>query len=205
MSAGSPDVLKRTFDILISLALLVALGPLICASCLAVWLSMGRPVLYVQVRPGLYGRPFSLLKLRTMSDIRDADGKLLEGCDRVTALGRILRRLSIDELPQLWNVLRGDMSLVGPRPLRMEYWDRYSEEHRRRHDVRPGVTGWAQVRGRNNLPFSKRFELDLWYVHHRSVLLDAWIVLLTVSAVLQTRGAHVEERQEEVDDLGLEG
>jgi lipopolysaccharide/colanic/teichoic acid biosynthesis glycosyltransferase len=145
-------------------------------------------VLFRQVRPGLYGRPFTLLKFRTMTDARGSDGALLADGQRLTRFGAALRRSSLDELLQLWNVLRGDMSLVGPRPLLMEYLPLYNAQQARRHEVRPGITGWAQVQGRNALSWDERFALDLWYVENRSLLLDLRILALTAGRVLSRRG-----------------
>jgi lipopolysaccharide/colanic/teichoic acid biosynthesis glycosyltransferase len=153
-------------------------------------LRMGAPVLYRQVRPGLGGRPFTLYKFRTMTEARDAGGRELPDAQRLTALGAWLRRWSLDELPQLFNVLRGDMSLVGPRPLLMEYLPLYDERQARRHEVRPGITGWAQVNGRNALTWPERFELDLWYVENRSFLLDLKILGMTLARVIRGEGIN---------------
>jgi lipopolysaccharide/colanic/teichoic acid biosynthesis glycosyltransferase len=174
-------------------ALLVAAPALgVAAAAVAVWL--GRPVLFRQLRPGLDGRPFEILKLRTMRSALDERGEPLPDHVRLTQFGRWLRASSLDELPELWNVLRGDMSLVGPRPLLMEYLPRYSDAQRRRHDMRPGLTGWAQVHGRNALGWEQKFELDAWYVEHWSNELDFEIVWLTVKAVLKRDGiAHGAE------------
>jgi lipopolysaccharide/colanic/teichoic acid biosynthesis glycosyltransferase len=150
--------------------------------------SMGSPVLFCQQRPGLGGRPFTLVKFRTMRDATDPAGRPLPDAQRLTRVGRLLRRTSLDELPQLWNVLKGDMSLVGPRPLLMEYLPRYNDRQRRRHDVRPGITGWAQVNGRNALSWEEKFEHDVWYVEHRSLGLDVKIVLMTLGQVFAGRG-----------------
>lgn len=149
---------------------------------------LGAPVLFRQERPGRGGRPFDLVKFRTMSDARGPDGQLLPDDQRLTGFGRWLRATSLDELPELWNVLRGDMSLVGPRPLLMEYMPLYSQTQRRRHDVRPGITGWAQVHGRNAVNWNERFVLDIWYVDHRSLALDLRILLLSLGAVVTRRG-----------------
>jgi lipopolysaccharide/colanic/teichoic acid biosynthesis glycosyltransferase len=187
-SGAGGDAAKRLLDLLVSAAALALLSPLIAATALAVAVGLGRPVLFRQVRPGLGGRPFGLVKFRTMTDARSPDGALLSDAERMTPLGRWLRRSSLDELPQLWNVLRGDMSLVGPRPLLMQYLPLYSTEQARRHEVRPGITGWAQVRGRNGLPWADRFALDVWYVDHRSLLLDLRILAMTVASVLRREG-----------------
>jgi lipopolysaccharide/colanic/teichoic acid biosynthesis glycosyltransferase len=179
---------KRLFDLLFS-----ALGLLLLAVPLAVlaWQvrrKLGSPVLFTQVRPGLHGKPFRMVKFRTMTDERDASGDLLPDALRLTPFGRFLRASSLDELPELWNVLRGEMSLVGPRPLLMEYLPLYSPEQARRHAVRPGITGWAQVNGRNAISWADKFALDVWYVDHRSLWLDVRILWLTVCKVLVRDG-----------------
>jgi lipopolysaccharide/colanic/teichoic acid biosynthesis glycosyltransferase len=158
------------------------------ATALVIWATLGRPILFRQVRPGRGGRAFQLLKFRTMLDAKDADGNLLPDEQRLTRAGHFLRAASLDELPQLWNVLRGDMSLVGPRPLLVEYLPLYSAEQARRHDVLPGITGWAQVNGRNALDWDTRFRLDVWYVDHWSVALDMKILALTILRVVQRQG-----------------
>jgi lipopolysaccharide/colanic/teichoic acid biosynthesis glycosyltransferase len=171
---------KRTFDLVAASVGLIALAPLLGMTALAIRLVLGRPVIFAQRRPGRHGRPFVLYKFRTMSGASAGDGRLLPDRERLTRLGRLLRQTSLDELPELVNVIRGDMSLVGPRPLLMEYLPRYTREQARRHDVRPGITGWAQLNGRNTLPWERRFALDVWYVEHQSFLLDTRILLLTV-------------------------
>ncbi len=181
-------MLKRAFDFLAALILLTALAPLLALLALAVRWKLGSPVLFAQTRPGLKGAPFAFYKLRTMTDARDAAGEVLPDAARLTPFGELMRKLSMDELPQLVNVLKGDMSLVGPRPLLMEYLPLYSERQARRHAVRPGITGWAQVNGRNALAWEERFELDLWYVEHRSFWLDLKILAMTVWRVLRPRG-----------------
>ncbi|MBV2181863.1 MAG: sugar transferase [Castellaniella sp.] len=181
-------MLKRLLDILGAGLGLLALSPLIL--CLA-WLiqrRLGRPVLFCQIRPGRHGRPFRMIKFRTMRDAAGLDGQPLPDAERITPFGRLLRSTSLDELPELWNVLKGDMSLVGPRPLLMEYLPLYSPEQARRHEVRPGVTGWAQVNGRNALSWEDKFRLDVWYVDHRSLWLDLKILYLTVRKVLARDG-----------------
>lgn len=193
---------KRTMDLILALGLLLGLWPIMLFSALLVRISMGTPVLYRQSRPGLAGRPFALFKFRTMREERDELGKLKEDHERVTGVGMLLRKTSLDELPQLWNVLRGEMSLVGPRPLLMEYLKHYTPEQLRRHEVMPGITGWAQIHGRNQLPFSARLEYDLWYVENWSLRLDLKILARTVWKVLCTRGVKLEQI-EEIDDLGL--
>ena len=180
--------MKRLFDLLLSFGLLVVLAlPLLLLWGL-VRSKLGSPVLFRQIRPGLDGRPFMMVKFRTMTDERDAGGELLPDAQRLTAFGRFLRATSLDELPELWNVLSGEMSLVGPRPLLMEYLPLYSPEQARRHEVRPGITGWAQVNGRNALSWEERFKLDVWYVDHRSLWLDLRILLRTAKTVLTGAG-----------------
>lgn len=180
--------MKRVFDLLAS-----AIGLLILAVPLALlaWLvrrKLGSPVFFTQVRPGLHGQPFRMVKFRTMKDAWDARGNLLPDAQRLTPFGRFLRSSSLDELPELWNVLRGQMSLVGPRPLLMEYLPLYTPEQARRHEVRPGITGWAQVNGRNAISWADKFALDVWYVDHRSLWLDVRILWLTVRKVLVRDG-----------------
>jgi len=179
---------KRMLDVVGATAGLVVTSPVQAAAALAVRRELGSPVLFRQQRPGLSGRPFSLLKLRTMRDAVDASGRVLPDSSRLTPLGRRLRAWSIDELPELLNVLRGDMSLVGPRPLLMEYLDRYTPEHVRRHEVRPGITGWAQVSGRNALTWEEKFTLDVWYIDHISFGLDLRILWRTLRTVVSQTG-----------------
>ncbi|MGA0582323.1 MAG: sugar transferase [Castellaniella sp.] len=167
---------------------LALLSPLILILAWMVRRRLGSPVLFRQVRPGLQGRPFSMIKFRTMRDAVGPDGQLLPDAERMTPFGRLLRATSLDELPELWNVLKGDMSLVGPRPLLMEYLPLYSPEQARRHEVRPGVTGWAQVNGRNAISWEDKFRLDVWYVDHQSLRLDLKILYLTVKKVLARDG-----------------
>ncbi len=169
-------MLKRSFDILVSASALVLLAPLLLAIALVVRWRLGGPVLFVQERPGLNGRPFRLVKFRTMIDARRADGTVASDAERLTPIGRLLRSTSLDELPELYNVLVGDMSLVGPRPLLMEYLPLYDAHQRRRHEVRPGITGWAQVNGRNAISWERKFDLDVWYVDNASWL-TLWRVL----------------------------
>ena len=180
--------MKRLLDATLAATLLVLLGPLLLLLALLVAFFVGRPVLFAQQRPGYHGRPFRLLKFRTMTHGAGAAGRLLPDAERLTRFGRLLRASSLDELPELWNVLCGHMSFVGPRPLLMEYLPLYSSQQRRRHDVRPGITGWAQVNGRNELTWEKKFELDLWYVDHQSFALDTRIFLLTLRSVLSAHG-----------------
>jgi lipopolysaccharide/colanic/teichoic acid biosynthesis glycosyltransferase len=180
--------MKRLFDMFAaSVALLLLSVPLLALA----WLirrKLGSSVLFRQVRPGLQGRPFAMIKFRTMTDERGPDGALLPDAQRLTPFGRFLRASSLDELPELWNVLRGDMSLVGPRPLLMEYLPLYTPEQARRHDVRPGITGWAQVNGRNAISWADKFALDVWYVDHRNLWLDLQILWRTVGKVLVRHG-----------------
>jgi lipopolysaccharide/colanic/teichoic acid biosynthesis glycosyltransferase len=179
---------KRALDVAAAGAALALLSPVIAVVALAVRLNLGAPVLFRQERPGLHGRPFRMMKFRTMRDAAGPDGAPLPDEERLTPFGRFLRSSSLDELPELWNVLRGDMSLVGPRPLLTEYLPLYSPRHARRHEVRPGLTGWAQVNGRNALTWPERLELDVWYVEHRSLALDLRILLRTVGTVFARRG-----------------
>jgi len=181
-------VAKRIFDILVSIAALAALLPAMGLIALAIRAKLGSPLLFRQVRPGLGETSFTLLKFRTMDCAVDAAGLPMPDSERLTAFGRWLRTTSLDELPALWNVIKGEMSLVGPRPLLPEYLPLYSSRQRRRHEVRPGITGWAQVNGRNDLSWSERFELDLWYLDHRSFFLDVGILLLTVWTIIRGRG-----------------
>ena len=176
-------MLKRIFDFAFALTLAMLISPVMLATALAVLLRMGLPVLFRQQRPGWHGLPFEVLKFRTMAQVTGPDGQQLPDETRLTPLGVFLRRFSLDELPQLFNVLKGDMSLVGPRPLLMEYLPLYSAEQMRRHDVRPGITGWTQISGRNALSWEEKFALDVWYVDHRSIWLDLMILAKTVSRV----------------------
>lgn len=185
-------MVKRIFDLLAAWLLIALLAPLMVAIALGVRFALGSPVFFKQVRPGLSGRTFVLLKFRTMTNARDGSGRPLPDSKRLTAFGRLLRRTSLDELPELFNVLRGDMSLVGPRPLLAEYLPLYTAEQARRHDVRPGITGWAQVNGRNAISWEEKFRLDVWYVEHSSFWLDLKILWLTVSKVLRGDGITQE-------------
>lgn len=184
--------MKRLFDIVLALLLLLILLPVLIAVAITVRISMGSPIIFKQVRAGLHGRPFVMYKFRTMTDARDEEGRLLPDALRLTKVGRFLRATSLDELPELLNVLKGDMSLVGPRPLRVEYLPLYTPEQARRHEVPPGITGWAQVNGRNAISWEQRFELDVWYVDNRSIVLDIKILLLTLVSVLKREGIHAE-------------
>ena len=184
--------MKRTFDMLVSLVGLLVLAPLLALLALLIRLNLGSPVFFVQQRPGLHGKPFRLIKFRTMRDATDSEGNPLPDAERLTRFGQFLRSSSLDELPELWNVLRGDMSLVGPRPLLMEYLPLYSQEQARRHEVRPGITGWAQVNGRNAVSWDEKFRLDVWYVDHRSLGLDLQIIFLTLKKVIVREGISAE-------------
>ncbi|MEY4241836.1 MAG: hypothetical protein RJA14_1532 [Pseudomonadota bacterium] len=182
------SALKRAFDIAVSASALIILAPVLSAVGLMVRLRMGPPALFRQVRPGLNGRPFELVKFRTMQDAIGDDGSPMPDAERLTQFGRWLRATSLDELPELWNVLRGEMSLVGPRPLLMDYLPLYSPEQSRRHEVRPGITGWAQVNGRNAISWERKFELDVWYVDRHSLWLDLKIILITLGRIMKREG-----------------
>jgi sugar transferase EpsL len=179
---------KQTLDLVASTLALVLLAPVIAGIALLVRFTLGKPVLFRQARPGLQGRPFALVKFRSMRDATSPDGRPLADAERLMKLGRFLRSISLDELPELFNVLKGEMSLVGPRPLLMQYLGRYTQEQMRRHEVRPGITGWAQVHGRNALTWEQKFDLDVWYVDHLSVWLDAKILVLTVWKIIKREG-----------------
>jgi len=184
--------MKRLFDLVSVLVLLLVLWPLLILLAFLVRVQLGSPLFFIQVRPGVCGKPFKLYKFRTMTDARDAQQRLLPDMERLTAFGRFLRNSSLDELPELWNVLRGDMSLVGPRPLLLQYLDRYTSDQARRHEVKPGITGWAQVKGRNAITWEEKFALDVWYVDNRSFLLDLKILAMTASKVLKREGINAE-------------
>ena len=185
-------MIKRLFDILASACGLLLLSPVIAIVAWLISRKLGSPVLFRQVRPGLNGKPFEMVKFRTMRDALDADGNPLPDAERMTPFGSFLRSSSLDELPELWNVLKGDMSLVGPRPLLMEYLPLYSPEQYRRHEVRPGVSGWAQVNGRNALSWEEKFKLDVWYVDNRSLWLDLKVIFLTLKKVVVREGISAE-------------
>ena len=185
-------MLKRAFDIAASTSALVVLSPVLAITAYKVKKELGSPVLFRQTRPGLHGRPFEMIKFRTMKDATDKEGNALPDSERLTDFGKKLRASSLDELPELWNVLKGDMSLVGPRPLLMEYLPLYSAEQAKRHNVRPGVTGYAQVNGRNSLSWEDKFKLDTWYVEHQSLWLDMKILLKTVKKVIIKDGISAD-------------
>ncbi len=195
---GTPGRVKRAFDFVVAAVALVLLSPVLAGVALALLVVHGRPVLFRQLRPGLGGKPFEIVKFRTMRPPRADEVWYLTDAERLTRLGRVLRATSLDELPELWNVLRGDMSLVGPRPLLMEYLAHYTPEQRRRHDVLPGITGWAAVNGRNALRFEERLALDVWYVDHQSFRLDLRILALTLIKVIRRTDVAVVE-----DDVAL--
>lgn len=179
---------KRFFDLLLTVPALILFSPVLAALSLLVRVKLGTPIFFRQLRPGLYGKPFTMVKFRTMTDARDGDGALLPDADRLTSFGKFLRSTSLDELPELWNVVSGDMSVVGPRPLMMQYMDRYTPEQARRHCIRPGITGWAQVNGRNAITWEEKFTLDTWYVDNFSLWLDLKIIILTVWKLFKRDG-----------------
>jgi sugar transferase EpsL len=185
-------MIKRAFDVVVSTVALVVLSPVLAAVALVILAREGRPVLFRQMRPGRGGRPFEVLKFRTMRNALDREGRPLPDDQRLTKLGHFLRASSLDELPELWNVLKGEMSLVGPRPLLMQYLPLYSPEQARRHEARPGLTGWAQVNGRNAISWEEKFRLDVWYVDHQSFWLDIRILLLTVIKVFRRDAISAE-------------
>lgn len=195
--------IKRGIDVIGAACGLALLSPLLAGAALAIRATMGSPVLFRHVRPGKHGAPFTMLKFRTMVPPKPDEVWFRSDAQRITPLGAFLRRTSIDELPELLNVLRGDMSLVGPRPLLLEYLPKYTAEENRRHDVLPGITGWAQVMGRQNIKFSERLALDVWYVDHQTLLLDLKILLMTIGHVLGTRDVVVGQDVDDVDDIGL--
>lgn len=198
------NAIQRSADLCVAAIVLLLLSPVLLALGIAIMLGLGRPVLFRQARPGLHGQPFTLVKFRTMLD-PDPSRALLTDADRLTRLGRLLRATSLDELPTMWNVLRGDMSLVGPRPLLLRYLERYNSEQARRHLVRPGVTGLAQVRGRNALSWEEKFALDVYYVEHRSLRLNARICAETVLTVLRRDGIAAEGDVTMPEFLGTRG
>ena len=181
---------KRLFDLVLTVPALVVFSPVMAVTALAIWLLEGRPILFRQQRPGLGGKIFTVIKFRTMRSETSPDGRLLPDAARLSRLGRLLRATSLDELPELWNILRGEMSLVGPRPLLVAYLERYSPQQVRRHDVLPGLTGWAQINGRNTVSWDEKFRLDVWYVDHWSLRLDFKILWLTVWKVLKREGIN---------------
>jgi sugar transferase EpsL len=203
MCSRAQEIAKRILDVIVSGAAMILLCPLLALIALSIRVSMGPSVLFRQTRAGYRASPFTVLKFRTMSEACDSEGNLLPDPDRLTPLGSFLRRWSLDELPQLWNVFKGDMSLVGPRPLLMEYLEKYTPEQARRHDVKPGLTGWAQLHGRQDLLFSKRFEMDVWYVDHWSFLLDLKLIFITLLRLPTLSAAGADPDVDKTDDLGL--
>lgn len=179
---------KHLFDLIVSILVLLLLSPVLGFLALLVRFRLGSPVLFRQQRPGLHGKPFTLIKFRTMTDARDAHGNLLPDAERLPKFGQFLRSTSLDELPELWNVLKGDMSLVGPRPLLMQYLPLYTPEQMRRHEIRPGITGWAQVNGRNALSWEEKFTLDVWYVDNHTLKLDLKIIFMTLHKTIKRDG-----------------
>lgn len=196
-------LIKRGFDLTLAFLACIILSPVMIIIAVLIRFTMGQGIVFRQLRPGLHGKPFTIYKFRTMTDCCDEDGHLLPDAERLPPLGKFLRSTSLDELPELLNVLKGDMNLVGPRPLLMQYLNKYTPEQARRHEVKPGITGWAQINGRQNIPFSKRIEYDLWYVDNRSFFIDFKILILTFGQVLTCRGVKSGQDVREVDDLGL--
>ena len=184
------ELKKRCFDLVLAIPALILCAPIMAIIGLGIRLTMGKGMLFRQMRPGLQGKPFILLKFRTMIETHDAHGNLLDDAERLTLLGRFLRKSSLDELPELFNVLKGEMSLVGPRPLRMEYLDRYTPQQMRRHEVKPGITGWAQVNGRNAISWEEKFGYDVWYVDNWSIGLNVKIIGLTILNILKREGIN---------------
>jgi sugar transferase EpsL len=197
--------MKRAFDFSMALILLVVLLPLLGAIAALVRAKLGSPVMFRQTRPGLNGTPFLMYKFRTLTDERDDKGILLPDARRMTRLGSLLRKLSLDELPELTNVLKGDMSLVGPRPLLVQYLKRYTKEQARRHNVKPGITGWAQVNGRNSISWEEKFKLDVWYVDNQSIRLDMKILILTILQVCRRDGINQEGQVTAEEFMGEPG
>ncbi len=195
-------MLKRIFDLALVVLAAPLLLPVLIAVAIGVRKKLGSPVLFRQQRPGLHGKPFTMLKFRTMTDARDSAGNLLTDADRLTPFGRWLRATSLDELPELLNVLRGEMSLIGPRPLLMRYIERYTPEQMRRHDVRPGITGWAQVNGRNAISWEEKFKLDVWYVDNYSLALDVKIIGMTIGKVVKREGISQDGQATAVEFMG---
>jgi sugar transferase EpsL len=181
---------KRLLDLTLTIPALILLSPVLALVAMLVRLTLGSPILFRQQRPGLHGQPFTIYKFRTMTDACDAQGNLFPDAERLTPFGRFLRSTSLDELPELLNVLKGNMNLVGPRPLLMQYMDRYTPAQRRRHEVKPGITGWAQVKGRNAITWEEKFALDVWYVDHQSLWLDLKIIVLTTWKILKCEGIN---------------
>ncbi len=197
--------MKRSFDFLVSWMLLILLLPVYLTIAILIRLKLGRPIIFKQTRPGLYGKPFTLYKFRSMVNVKDEYGNLLPDAERMNGFSRLLRKTSLDELPELINVLKGDMSLVGPRPLLMQYLERYNEEQTRRHEIRPGITGWAQVNGRNAIGWEEKFKMDVWYVDHHNFRLDLKILFLTFIQVYKQEGVHQEGHATSEEFMGDRG
>lgn len=195
--------MKRSMDVVVSLVLLLVLSPLFLLLSFLIYVRLGSPILFYQIRPGLNEQPFKMFKFRSMLNEKDESGHLLPDEHRLTRFGRLLRATSLDELPELWNVLKGEMSLVGPRPLLMEYLPLYTEEQRKRHDVRPGITGFAQVKGRNSLSWEDKFKYDVWYVEHQSLGLDLKILALTLKKVIQRDGIQEQGQATATKFMGV--
>lgn len=198
-------LIKRLMDLLFSVVGLILLSPVYLLISACIWLFIGRPVIFSQIRPGLNGKPFFVYKFRSMNDKRDSEGNLLPDAERLTRLGKILREYSLDELPELINVVKGEMSLVGPRPLLMQYLERYSSEQARRHEVLPGITGLAQINGRNAITWNDKFLLDVWYIDHWSIWLDIKIILSTIRKVIRREGISQPGHATAEEFLGNEG
>jgi sugar transferase EpsL len=184
--------MKRMFDFVVAFMLIMLLWPIMMIIVILIRIKLGSPILFKQQRPGMHGKPFIIYKFRTMKQLADKNGKLLDDSLRMTGLGTFLRKYSLDELPQLFNILKGDLSLIGPRPLLMEYLPLYSKEQTRRHDVRPGISGWAQVNGRNAVSWEEKFQYDVWYVDNQSFLLDMKIMWMTLIKVISSEGVTQE-------------
>jgi sugar transferase EpsL len=196
-------MIKRIFDLVLSAVILFLLLPVMAVISLLILIIQGRPIIFKQQRPGLAGKPFVILKYSTMTNEQDENGKLKPDSDRLTTLGKLLRKTSLDELPELINVIKGEMSLVGPRPLLMQYLPRYTAEQMRRHEVLPGITGWAQIGGRNSIKHEEKFKLDVWYVDHRSMWLDIRIIAVTIWKIFKREGIRVPENVEKEEFKGL--
>lgn len=184
------EIFKRIFDIILSIIGIIFFSPLFIIISILILIKLGKPIFFIQERPGINGKPFKMIKFRTMKNLYDSNGKLLPDEKRITKFGKFLRSTSLDEIPELINVLKGDMSLVGPRPLLMEYLPFYNEYQFRRHEVKPGITGWAQIKGRNLLTWEEKFKLDIWYVDNWNILLDFKIILITIFKVLKREGIY---------------
>lgn len=198
-------MVDRFFNVFVSSVALLLLSPLMILAAIAIAINMGTPVVFTQLRPGYKGKPFTIYKFRTMRDANDENGNPLPDAERMTALGNFLRKSSIDELPELFNILKGEMALVGPRPLRMDYLPRYSKEQARRHDVLPGVTGWAQINGRNSISWEEKFKLDVWYVENKNLWLDIKIIVMTAFKVFKRSDISAEGHATMPDFMGSQG